>query len=79
VIFAEAGPPFVAALVAPPFLRASRMGTAVAEMVRRESASGVQVEKCIVMIDQRARQNRVTDIEIWSARYADVDGFCTWA
>jgi hypothetical protein len=41
----------------PPPLRASRMGTAVAEMLRRESASGVQEEKCIVMVDWRAKRN----------------------
>jgi len=54
------------------------MGTAVAETVRRESASGVQVEKCIVITEPRARWNLVEEIEIWSARYTeDVDDFCT--
>jgi hypothetical protein len=50
VTFAEAGPPFAAFAVAPPFLRASRVGTAVADIVRSESTIGVQEEKCMLMI-----------------------------
>lgn len=67
VTFAEAGPPFVATAPPPPpppFLRASRIGTAVAEIVRSESASGVQEEKCIVIMNQGARRNRVEEIKI---------------
>jgi hypothetical protein len=64
VTFAEAGPPFVAALVAPPFLRASRIGMAVAEMVKRESTSGVQEEMCIVMMDCVVDRDWVEESEI---------------
>jgi hypothetical protein len=51
------------------------MGTAVAEMLRRESTSGVQEEKCIVMMGWRTKRNRAGEIKVWVARYAaDVNG-----